>query len=148
MLNFKPAVLLSSFTLIMRLFSFSSLSATRVVSSVYLRLLIFLPAILIPAYASSSPAFRMLYSASNDLVLCIRGPKYWSFSFNISPYYEYSGLISFRIDYFDLLAVQGAFPTRLLHPWNFPGKNTQMGCHFLLQGIFLTQGSNPCLLHW
>ena len=32
--------------------------------------------------------------------------------------------------------------------WNFPGKNTGVGCHFLLQGIFLTQGSNPCLLHW
>ena len=38
--------------------------------------------------------------------------------------------------------------TRLLCPWDFPGKNTRVGCHFLLQGIFLTQGSNPCLLHW
>ena len=37
-------------------------------------------------------------------------------------------------------------PTRLLCPWNSPGKNTGVGCHFLLQGIFLTQGSNPCLL--
>ena len=37
-------------------------------------------------------------------------------------------------------------PTRLLHPWDFPGKNTGMGCHFLLSGIFLTQGSNPRLL--
>ena len=35
-----------------------------------------------------------------------------------------------------------------LSPWNFSGKNTGMGCHFLLQGIFLTQGSNPCLLNW
>ena len=33
-------------------------------------------------------------------------------------------------------------------PWDFSGKNTRVGCHFLLQGIFLTQGSNPCLLHW
>ena len=39
-------------------------------------------------------------------------------------------------------------PTRLLCPWNFLGKNTGVGCHFPLQGIFLTQGSNPCLLHW
>ena len=39
-------------------------------------------------------------------------------------------------------------PTRLLCPWDFPGKNTEVGCHFLLQGIFPTQGSNPCLLHW
>ena len=38
-------------------------------------------------------------------------------------------------------------PTRLLCPWDFPGKNTGVGCHFLLQGIFLTQGSNPRLLH-
>ena len=41
------------------------------------------------------------------LALCIRRPKYWSFSFNISPFSEYSGLISFRMDWFDLLAVQG-----------------------------------------
>ena len=63
MLSFKPAFSLSSFTFIKRLFSSSSLSAIRVVSSAYLRLLIFVPAILIPACASSSPAFRMMYSA-------------------------------------------------------------------------------------
>ena len=63
MLNFKPTFSLSAFTFIMRLFSSSSLSAIRVASSAYLRLLIFLPAILIPAYASSSPAFLMMYSA-------------------------------------------------------------------------------------
>ena len=63
MLSFKPTLWLSSFTFIMRLFSSSSLSARRVVSSAYLRWLIFLPAILIPACASSSPAFHMTYSA-------------------------------------------------------------------------------------
>ena len=57
MLRFKPTFSLSSFTFIKRLFSSSSLSAIRVVSSAYLRLLIFLQTILIPAYASSSPAF-------------------------------------------------------------------------------------------
>ena len=62
MLSFKPAFSLSSFTLIKRLFSSSSLSAIRVISSANLRLLVFLPAILIPAYASSSLAFHMLYS--------------------------------------------------------------------------------------
>ena len=41
----------------------------------------------------------------------------------------------------------GLQPTRLLCPWNFPGKNTEVGCHFLLQGIFLTQGLIPCVLH-
>ena len=39
-------------------------------------------------------------------------------------------------------------PSRLLCPQNFPGKNTRLGCHFLLYGIFPTQGLNPCLLHW
>ena len=63
MLSFKPPFLLSSFTFIKRLFSSSLLSATRVVSSAYLRFLIFLPAILIPACASSSPAFHVMYSA-------------------------------------------------------------------------------------
>ena len=63
MLSFKPAFSLSSFTFIKRLFSSSSVSTLRVVSSAYLRLLIFLPAILIPACASSSPAFHMMYSA-------------------------------------------------------------------------------------
>ena len=62
-LHFKPAFSLSSFTFIKRLFSSSLLSAIRVVSSAYLRLLIFLPAILIPACASFSPAFLMMYFA-------------------------------------------------------------------------------------
>jgi len=62
MVSFKPAFLLSSFTFIKGLFSSSSLSAIRVVLSAYLMLLIFLPAILIPARASSSLAFHMMYS--------------------------------------------------------------------------------------
>ena len=41
----------------------------------------------------------------------------------------------------------GLYPTRLLCPWNSPGKNTEVGCHFLLQGIFLTQALNTYLLH-
>ena len=45
------------------------------------------------------------------------------------------------------LRFHGLYPTRLLCPWDFPGKNTGVGCYFLLQGIFPTQGSNPCLLH-
>ena len=63
MLSFKPTFLLSSFTFIKRLFSSSLIYAIRVVSSAYLRLLIFLPAILIPACASSSSEFLMMYSA-------------------------------------------------------------------------------------
>ena len=63
MMSFKPAFSLYSFTFIKRLFSSSSLSAITLVSSAYLRLLIFLPAILIPAPASFSPAFCTMYSA-------------------------------------------------------------------------------------
>ena len=48
----------------------------------------------------------------------------------------------------DSLWSHGLYPARLLCSWNSPGKNIGVGCHFLLQGIFLTQGSNPHLLHW
>ena len=52
---------------------------------------------------------------SNELALCIRQQKYWSFSFSISSSSEYSGLISFRIDWFDLHAVQGTLKSLLHH---------------------------------
>ena len=52
---------------------------------------------------------------SNELALCIRWPKYWSFSFNISPSNEHSGLISFRMDWLDLLAIQGTLKSLLQH---------------------------------
>ena len=52
---------------------------------------------------------------SNELALLIRWPKYWSFSFSVSPSSEYSGLTSFRIDWFDLLAVQGTLNCLLQH---------------------------------
>ena len=57
----------------------------------------------LPLLSSVFPRIRVF---SNELAFHIRWPKYWSFSFSISPYNEYSGLISFRIDWFDLLAVQ------------------------------------------
>ena len=52
---------------------------------------------------------------SSELALCIRWPRYWNFSFSISPSNEYSGLISFSIDWFDLLAVQGTLKSFLQH---------------------------------
>ena len=58
------------------------------------------------------PSIRIF---SNESVLHIRWPKYWSFSFSISPSNEYSGLISFRMDWLDLLAVQGTFKSLLQH---------------------------------
>ena len=65
-----------------------------------------------PLLPSSPPSIRVF---SNESVLCIRWPKYWSFSFSISPSNEYSGLISFRMDWLDLLAVQGTLKSLLQH---------------------------------
>ena len=67
------------------------------------------PLLLLP---SVFPSIRIF---SNELALCIRWPKYWDFSFSIGPSNEYSGLISFRVDWFDLLAVQGTLKS-LLQP--------------------------------
>ena len=67
------------------------------------------PLLLLP---SIPPSIRVF---SNESVLCIRWPKYWSFSFRISPSNEYWGLISFRINWFDLLAVQGTLKSLLQH---------------------------------
>ena len=65
------------------------------------------PFLLLPSIFPSISVF------SNESALCIRWPKYWSFSFNISPSIEYSGLISFRMDWLDLLAVQGTLKSLL-----------------------------------
>ena len=59
--------------------------------------------------------FPSIWVFSNESVLCIRWPKYWSFSFNISPSNEHLGLISFRMDWLDLLAVQGTLKSLLQH---------------------------------
>ena len=63
-------------------------------------------------FTSVFPSIRVL---SDESALCIRWPKYWSFSFSISPSDEYSGLIYFRIDWFDFLAVQGTLKSLLQH---------------------------------
>ena len=73
-------------------------------------LILCFPLLLLP---SIFPTIRVLCSES---ALCIRWPKYWSFSFSISPSNKYSGLIFFRIDYFDLLAVQEILKSLLQHP--------------------------------
>ena len=67
------------------------------------------PLLLLPSIFPSITVF------SNESVLCIRWQKYWSFSFSISPSNEYSGLISFRTDWLDLLAVQGTLKSLLQH---------------------------------
>ena len=67
------------------------------------------PLLLLPSFFPNIRVF------SNESVLHIRWPKYWSFSFSISPPNEYSGLISFRVDWFDLLAVPGTLKSLLQH---------------------------------
>ena len=67
------------------------------------------PLFLLP---SIFPSIRVF---SNELALCIRWPKYWNFNFNVSPYNEYSGLSSFRMDWLDLLAVQGTLKSLFQH---------------------------------
>ena len=67
------------------------------------------PLLILPSIFPSISIF------SNESVLCIRWPKYWSFSFNISPTNEYTGLISFRMDWLNLLAVQGTLKSLLQH---------------------------------
>ena len=80
------------------------MSVTLVMPSNRLILCRFVPSI--------SPSIRVF---SNELALRIRWPKYWSFSFSISPSNEYSGLISFRMDWLDLLAVQGTLKSLFQH---------------------------------
>ena len=73
-----------------------------------------------PSHPLSSPSpsafiFPRIRVFSNEIALCIRWPKYWSFSFSISPSNEYSGFICFRIYWFDLFAVQGTLKCLLQH---------------------------------
>ena len=82
----------------------------------------------------SPPAFNLsnIRVFSNESVLHIRWPKYWSFSFNISPSNEYSGLISFRMDWVDLLAIQGTLKS-LLQYHSSNASILQSSAFFLVQ---------------
>ena len=88
------------------------------------------PLLLLP---SIFPNIRVF---SNESALCIRWPKYWSFSFNISPSNEHSGLISFRMDWLDLLAVQGTLKSLLQH---HSSKASMLQC----SAFFIIQLSYP-----
>ena len=79
------------------------------------------------------PSIRVF---SNELVLCIRWPKYWSFSFNISPSNVHSGLISFRMDWLNLLAVQGTLKNLLQH-------NSSKASILQRSAFFIVQLSHP-----
>ena len=86
---------------------------------------------------------------SNESVLCIRWPKYWSFSFNISPSNEHPGLISFRTDRLDLLAVQGTLKNLLQHYISKPSI-LQCSAFFIVQlsHQYMTTGKIIALTRW
>ena len=91
------------------------------------------PLLLLP---SIFPSIRVF---SNESVIHIRWPKYWSFSFSVSPSNEYSGLISFRIDWLDLLADQGTLRSLLQH---HSSKASILGC----SAFFIVQLSHPYMI--
>ena len=104
-----------------------------------------------PLSYPSPPAFNFssIRVFSKESVLHIRWPKYWSFSFNISPSNEYSRLISFRMDWLDLLAVQGTLKT-LPQPHNSKASILQHSAFFIVQFsyLYLTTGKTIALTSW
>ena len=98
------------------------------------------PLLLLP---SIFPSIRVF---SNELVLCIMWPKYWSFSFSISLSNEHSGLISFKIDWFDLLAVQGTLKSLLQHH-SSKASILQLSAFFIVQlsHSYMTTGKTIAL---
>ena len=86
---------------------------------------------------------------SNESALYIRWPKYWSFSFSISPSNEYSGLISFRMDWLDLLAVQGTLKSLLQHH-SSKASILQCSAFFMVQlsHPYMTTGKTIALTIW
>ena len=117
------------------------MSIELVMASNYLILchsLLFLPSIF--------PSIRVF---STESILHIRWPKYWSFSFNISPSNEYSGLISFRIDWIDLLGVQGTLKSLLQHH-SLKASILQHSAFFMVQFShpYMTTGKTIALTRW
>ena len=106
-------------------------------------LILYRPLLLLPSIVPSIRVF------SNESVVCIRWPKYWSFSFSISPSNEYSGLISFRMDWLDLLAVQGTLKSLLQHHGS-KASILQCSVFFMLQlsHPYMTTGKTIALTIW
>ena len=101
------------------------------------------PLLLLPSIFYSIRLF------SNESVLPIRWPKYWSFSFSVSPSKEYSGLISFKMDWFDLLAVQGTLKSLLQHH-SSKASILQCSALFILQLSlpYMTTRKTTALTRW
>ena len=106
-------------------------------------LILCLPFLLLP---SIFPIIRVF---SNESTLCITWPKDWSFSFNISPFNEHSGLISFRMDWLDLLAIQGTLKNLIQH---HSSKTSILWCStfFIVQlsHPYMTTGKTIALTRW
>ena len=104
-----------------------------------------------PSHLPSPPAFNLSQHQvfSKELALPIRWPKYWNFSFSITPSKEYSGLISFRIDWFDLLAVQGTL-RNLLQNHNLKASILWYSAIFMFQlsHPYMTIGKTTALTRW
>ena len=99
-----------------------------------------------PLLPSVFPSIRVF---SNESILCIRWPKYWSFSCSISPSNEYSGLISFKIDWLDFLAVQGTLKSLLQHHIS-KALILQHSAFFIVQlsHPYITTGKTIALTRW
>ena len=99
------------------------------------------PLLLLPSIFPSIKVF------SNESVLHIRWPKYWTFSFSISPSNDYSGLISFRMNWFDLLAVQGTLKSLFQHH-SLKAPVLQCSAFFMVQlsHLYMTTGKNIVLI--
>ena len=98
-------------------------------------LILFRPLLLLPLIFPSMGVF------SNESALCIRWPKYWNFSFNISPSNEHPGLISFRMDWLDLLAVQGTLKSLIQH-------HSSKASILLHSDCFIVQLSHSYMITW
>ena len=101
-----------------------------------------------PLSSPSPPAFNLSqhHGLSDEPALRIRWPKYWSYSFSSSPYNEYLGLISFRIDWFDVLAIQGTLNSLLQHH-SSKASVLQCSAFFIVQlsHLYRTTGKNIAL---
>ena len=118
-----PGILITNSRGLLKLTSIESVMTSN--HLILCHLLLLLPSVF--------PSIRIF---SNESVLCIMWPKYWSFSFNISPSNEYTGLISFRMDWLDLLAVQGTLRNLLQH---HSSKASILQC----SAFFIVQISHP-----
>ena len=120
----------------------NSIFLLLIISYFYYHLVLCSPILLLSIF----PSIRIF---SSESVLCIKWPKYWSFSFSIIPSKEYPGLISFRMDRLDLLAVQGTLKSLLQHR-NSKASILRHSAFFIVQlsHPYMTTGKTKALTRW